>query len=139
MHKKELSDYGLKQIARVFIEGNNFRINVTDDDAVELRGCIYAFAIDEEIVRVGSSSGRLTKRLSAWQRDVSRALAGEKSSTPLSEAERWRMALAPGTNGVVYARQATIVTTPVGAFTTHLDEERVLIARHRPRLNRSSR
>ena len=137
--KELLQVYGLAHVADLRIMGNTFSIEVADEAATEREGSIYAFVVDEEIVRIGSSAGPLKKRLAAWVRDVSTALAGGKSATPHDEAERWRLALAGDVVGAVYARQAATVTTPVGTFRAHLDEERVLIARHRPRLNRSGR
>lgn len=139
MHKALLKEYGLKRIADFRVEGNNFLIDETDVAMIELCGCIYAFVVNDEIVRIGSSAGPLKKRFAAWRRDVSKSLAGGKSSTPHDEAERWRHAFAGNADGAIYARQASAVTTPVGEFFAHLDEERVLIARHKPKLNRSSR
>jgi hypothetical protein len=139
MHEDNLAEWCLKRVAIVAIDGNRFAITVTDDEAAERTGSIYAFVIDGEIVRVGSSAGLLKKRFRQWERDVSIALAGGRSSTPLDEAARWREALKPGADGAVYARRGTEVTTTVGTFTTHLDEERILIARLKPRLNRSWR
>jgi len=139
MHLCDLRAWGLARVADVAIEGDQFLVTVTDNETVELAGCIYAYVIDGEIVRIGSSAGQLKNRLKAWRRDVSMALAGGKSSTPIDEACKWRAALKPGSEGALYARRGTEVTTPVGTFTTHLDEERMLIARLRPKLNRSWR
>jgi hypothetical protein len=139
MHEELLAKYGLKCIAKVWIEGDRFLIEVTDTEAAELPESVYAFVVDGEIVRVGSSAAQLKRRLSAWRRDISNALAGKTSATPPEEAEKWRSALHPGAKGELYARQATLVTTPIGGFRALLDEERTLIVRYRPRINRSSR
>jgi len=134
-----LEKYGMRRIASVRISENTFIIEVIDDETSLQEGCIYAFTIDDEIVRVGSSAGPLRRRLSAWMRDVSRSLRGEKSATPLDEGERWRKELSDGHIGAIYARRGTLIATPIGEFTSHLDEERILITRHKPRLNRSWR
>jgi hypothetical protein len=139
MHKELLAGYGFKLIARVWIEDDKFRIDVTDTEAEKLSYSVYAFVIDGEIVRIGSSAAQLKRRLAAWRRDISVALAGGKSAAPLTEAEQWRKGLHPNAQGELYARQATMVETPVGKFHALLDEERTLIARYKPRINRSSR
>jgi hypothetical protein len=89
MHKELLAGYGFKLIARVWIEDDKFRIDVTDTEAEKLSYSVYAFVIDGEIVRIGSSAAQLKRRLAAWRRDISVALAGGKSAAPLTEAEQW--------------------------------------------------
>ena len=74
--------------------------------------------------------------MKSWSRDVTAALRGEKSPTPEWEAAAWRDCLKEHNGGEVYARVATIVTTPIGTFEAYMDEESVLINRHRPPLNR---
>ncbi len=137
MHKSVLETYQLKRIADFRIKGNTFLIETTDFATVGLSGCIYAFVINGEIVRVGSSARPLKMRLSEWMRDVSKSLEGGRSPTPTDEAERWRRAVTHDSDCAIYARQGTCVTTTVGSFTAYLDEERIIIAQHRPRLNRS--
>jgi hypothetical protein len=53
-------------------------IDVTDAAAIEPNGCIYAFVVNDEIVRIGSSAAPLKKRLAAWRRDVSTSRAGKR-------------------------------------------------------------
>lgn len=132
-----LTSYGLRRFAQVSIEDDRFTIAVEKADIGENEKSVYAFVVDDEIVRIGSSKARLSSRMNVWQRDVSLALQGLRSSTPLSEAEAWRDLLRDGRVGTVYARRGTTVTTPVGTFCAYLDEESLLIGRHQPRLNRS--
>ena len=69
-------------------------------------------------------------------RDVSGALAGRRTSTPVSEAKSWCSLLA-NAEGTIYARLGTVVTTPVGTFNAYMAEESYLIRLHRPKQNRS--
>ena len=68
-------------------------------------------------------------------RDVSGALAGGRTSAPVSEAEAWRSWLA-NAEGAIHARPGTVVTTPVGTFNAYMAEESHLIGLHRPKQNR---
>src|SRR5215470_10382233 len=58
-------------------------------------------------------------------------------NTPAWEAAGWRERLTLHAHGYVFARQGYTVTTPVGTFSAYLDEESILIGRHRPALNRN--
>jgi len=132
-----LTAYGLKRFAQFSIKDDRFTIAIENADIAKNEKSIYAFVVDDDIVRIGSSKARLGNRMKVWQRDVSLALQGLRSSTPPSEAEAWRELLPDGRVGTVYARRGTTVTTPVGTFCAYLDEESLLIGRHQPRLNRS--
>ncbi len=132
-----LTGYGLVPVATVRVEAERFVIEATDASALEMEESIYAFLIGDEIVRIGSSKGKLRGRFGAWQRDVSISLAGGRSSTPPSEAELWREALSGGAVGLIYARQGHTVETPIGPINAYMSEESHLIGRHRPRMNRS--
>ncbi len=134
---KELRDYGMKPLARFFLSDQCFVIDIDDEALAAQEKCIYAFAIADEIVRIGSSKGVLSKRMRDWQRDVSKAIRREKSATPFSEADEWVRRLKVHRSGQVWARRGTDVTTPVGTFPAYMDEESVLIGRHLPPLNRS--
>lgn len=132
-----LRSYGLRPFASVSVVEDRFVIVIEDADLGATEKSIYAFAVEGEIVRIGSSKSRLGQRMRTWERDVSRALQGLPSSTPAWEAEAWRELLGQGRVGIIYARPGTTVTTPVGTFCAYLDEESLLIGRHLPRLNRS--
>lgn len=70
----KLLSYGLTRIGSCEIVDDEFRIQVSDEKLVNAEQCIYAFLVDDEIVRIGSSKAPLRTRLKAWQRDVSKAL-----------------------------------------------------------------
>jgi hypothetical protein len=135
MSEADLIKYGMSPVARVRIEANRFVIDVLDTALVALDRSIYGFVVDNRIMRIGSSKGALRARLRAWERDVTNALNGRRSPTPDWEAQAWREALSQN-RGTVFARQATLVRTPVGEFRCYMDEESVLIGRHKPPLNR---
>ncbi len=135
-----LCKYGMKKVAVVQIsDGNRFTITVTDADAAKLEKSVYAFLVGAKIQRIGSSKAPLRSRLRSWERYVTDRWQNPDgtSDTPRWEADGWRKCLEVAGYGEVYARQGTQVTTPVGQFFAYLDEESVLIGRHRPPLNRS--
>ncbi len=132
-----LASYGLRPIGKVAIINDRFVIDLSDASANSLTCCIYAFLVGDEIVRIGSSKAMLGSRLRAWQRDVTAALQGVAWRTPASEAEGWRSRLIPGVRGVLWAREGTIIDTPIGQINAYLSEESALIGRHLPALNNS--
>ncbi|MEL7446924.1 MAG: hypothetical protein AAGK02_14130, partial [Pseudomonadota bacterium] len=102
---------------------------------LEMTCAIYAFLIGDEIVRIGSSKAPLRARFRAWQNDVSRALAGDKSPTPFEQAVGFRSLLADNP-GAVFARPGTMVWSSIGEFNAYLAEEKTLIERHQPRFSK---
>jgi hypothetical protein len=76
----------------------------------------------------------------AYRRDISGRWKKPdgKSCCPKSEADGWRACLEAAGHGEVFARQGTAVITPIGTFPAYLDEESILIGRHRPPLNRNT-
>ena len=140
--REVMLDYGMREVARVALpERTSFRVTLTDGSAGAWTCSVYAFVIGDEICRIGSSKGPLAKRLAAWQRDLSARLANmeavAKMATRAEEAALWRQRLELCGNGVVLARPGTMVRTPIGEISAYLDEESVLIGRHRPKLNNS--
>jgi len=133
MSAADLSRYEMRRIGNVRITDGRFSISLTDPIAADIQRCIYAYLVADEILRIGSSKGKLSLRLRAWQSDVSNALAGDYSRTPQREAEIWRSMLNEHGTGYIYARGGTLVTTPVGEFNLYQYEERTLIERHLPR------
>jgi hypothetical protein len=129
----DLLRYGLRPIASVHIRDDRFTIDVTDQSALDLERCIYAFVVGDEVLRIGSSKGRLKTRLRAWQNDVSNALCGKSYRTPQAEAAVWRQSLEKHKTGQLYARAGTVAVTPVGELNLYMVEESVLIGRHQPR------
>jgi hypothetical protein len=127
----------MKPVATVMLLDNRFVIKITDRQIADQKCCIYAFLLGDEIVRIGSSKGAFRKRMRKWELDVSKALAGRKSDTRLAEAKEWKRLLQQHRAGRVFARQGTIVETPIGRISTYLDEESTLIGLHLPLLNHS--
>lgn len=135
---KTLSKYGFKQIAKVGLTGSQFSISLSDETAGDWICSIYAFVINDEIVRVGSSKGELRSRLRNWEKHVTASLNGDHRATPKEEAELWRAELSIHQFGGVWAREGTRFATPISdqPISGYQDEESELIARHMPRLNR---
>jgi hypothetical protein len=129
MNAKDLTEYCLVPVARVRIEDQELKIEITDLKTTERKECIYAFLIGNKVVRIGSSKAPLKDRLKDYERDITSALIGKKSSAPEQEAKKWRELLPAGTSGVIYARQGKMVKTPVGKFRAYMDEESILIGK----------
>ena len=129
MNAADLKKYGLKPVARVHLADRELIIDITDPETVKLRKCVYAFLMGGEVVRIGSSKSPLENRLKDYTRDISNALKGKKSPAPDQEARKWKERLPAGSSGVIYARQGTMVKTPIGEFPAYLDEESILIGR----------
>ena len=64
-------------------------------DAQSWAPTLYAFRIGGEVLRIGKTERELVKRVKQWNRDVSRALAGDfrKGGTNPWEAFEWRRRL----------------------------------------------
>jgi hypothetical protein len=135
MSSEVLTHYGLVPVATVRIIEGEFKIEISDSEMVTRDRCIYAFLVGNDIVRIGSSKAPLKVRLKAWERDVTNALQGRKSSTPAKEVAAWDAILKQHGSGTIFAREGTVVTTPVGKISTYLDEESFLIGKYEPRLN----
>jgi hypothetical protein len=137
MSRAALESYGMIPIGRIELpDERTFLIRLEHGDAGRWKKAVYAFLVGDEIRRIGSSKGLLAARMKSWNRDVTNSLRGLKSPTPQWEAEGWRNCLTTHGSGEVFARLATRVTTPVGTFEAYMDEESVLINRHKPPLNR---
>src|SRR5260370_11671652 len=98
------------------IDQRRLIINSTDHDTVRLEKCIYALLIGNEIARVGSSKAPLKRRLRSMERDITGALNGGRYA---DEASLWETKLTHAGTGLIYARQGTLVTTPIGTFNAY--------------------
>ena len=134
-HLQILKEMNFERIGRFFIKKNKFIVEC-DEKYLELEKMIYIHTIDNEIIRVGSSKNKLKIRMKSWERDVSKSLNGEKSSTPLWESKMWDNLLKDKV-GILFGRKGTIVSTPVGEFNSYLSEESFLIGKFLPKMNRS--
>ena len=114
-----------EKIGKFFIKDKNFIVEL-DEKYSFLTNSIYIHTIGNEVVRVGSSKGKLGSRMKGWERDVSKSLKGEKSSSPHWESQKWDKLLKNKT-GILYGRQGTITKTPLGEINTYLSEESYLI------------
>ena len=134
-HLQILKEMNFERIGNFFIKKNKFIVEC-DEKYLELEKMIYIHTIDNEIIRVGSSKNKLKIRMKSWERDVSKSLNGEKSSTPLWESKMWDNLLKDKI-GILFGRKGTIVSTPVGEFNSYLSEESFLIGKFLPKMNRS--
>ena len=73
-----------------------------------------------------------------YELDILKALQGKKINASEWEAKEWKKRLNENVLGHLYAREGTVVETPVGKINTYLDEESHLIGKHLPPLNRSN-
>lgn len=136
--EKTLTEYGFCKIATVEISGDTFQISLTNSAAGDWTCSIYAFVINNEIVRIGSSKGFLRDRMRSWERTVTASLNGRHKPTPKEEADLWKSELETHGAGSVWAREGTRFATAINPepISGYQDEESELIARHMPRLNR---
>ena len=132
---KILKKYKFIKIGSFYIHKNNFIVNY-DNKFNEIEQSIYIHVIDNKIMRVGSSKNKFKIRMKSWERDVSKALKGQKSSTPLWEAEIWRKKLS-NKIGDLYFRKGWEIETPVGKINSYMSEESFLIGKFKPEMNRS--
>ena len=137
-----LKTYGFTPVGDVrILDDSRFQIAFNHNDAEHWTNCIYVFAINDEIVRIGSTQQSLRARMKNWQKNVTDALHGRKSQTPEKEASLWRQELSDFGSGRLWARKGTNFTSEIlhGEMSAHESEEKALIRRHMPRLNRSYR
>ena len=132
---KILSEMKFQKIGSFYIKDKNFIIDY-DQKYASLEQMIYVHTIDDEILRVGSSKNKFKSRIKSWERDVSKSLKGEKSSTPLWEGKIWNTIL-KNKIGVLYGRKGTMIETPCGKINSYLTEESFMIGKFQPKMNRS--
>lgn len=139
--KATLTAYRFTEACAFRRHGNDFQIDPLPDDMGALTHTVYAFVINDEIVRIGSSQGTLKARMKAWSNDVSAAFRGKFQPTSEDEASLWADELQRHGGGMIWARQGTIFPSTVADFmiSGFREEEYHLIRKHHPRLNRSAR
>ena len=94
---RTLEEDGFVLVGHISIRGESTFVVEFDvrKDAAWWPAVIYAFRIGNEVVRIGKSENTLRGRMKQWQRNVSRALAGNygKGRTSPWEAGQWRRLL----------------------------------------------
>ena len=109
----------MKQVGTWTVNGDQF---VLELGPVDWTHSVYVWRDAEgNVVRVGSTQGKLRKRLLGHRSDITRALNGLKSPTPTWEAEVWRDA----GQGTVHARSDRYYRA----------REEFLLEKHRPPAN----
>ena len=132
---KVLTEMDFYKVGTFYIKDQNFVVDL-EKKYFSLQNVIYIHTIEDEIIRVGSSKNKLKSRMLSWERDVSKSLKGQKSSTPLWEGEIWNKIL-KNKVGTFYAREGTTIITPCGKMNSYLTEESYLIGKFLPKMNRS--
>jgi hypothetical protein len=127
-------------VGNIKLDNQQFSISLSDEDARGWIEAVYAFVINDEIVRVGSSKNNFQSRMSSWSYDVSTSLSGDYRNTPKIESDLWREELATFGAGTIWARLGTTFLSPIHdePISAYQDEETILIQRHKPRLNRGA-
>jgi hypothetical protein len=117
---------------------------VRDADVADQSCGLYIWLIEDEIVRIGSSKAPLIDRMKSHSRWIELRLTGQcrvsdpkKLARQTEDARRWQQALSGGKRATAWARQGTMVESPVGYINTYLAEENVLLERYKPRFNNS--
>jgi hypothetical protein len=96
-----LAGYGLLPVATARINDRRFIVEITDRETVELKKCIYAFLIGDEVARIGSSKAPLKMRLKSYERDLTGALNGGRYA---AEAPLWEAKLNRAGFATIFAR-----------------------------------
>lgn len=125
-----LEDDGFILVGRITLElPSTFLVRFRRSEAQLWGPAIYAFRIGGEVVRIGKTESCLKIRMRQWERDVSRALAGDfrKGGANPWETFEWRQRLTEHGYAEFLARQGLTV------------EERSLIRRYDPPLCNDSR
>lgn len=127
-----LEDDRFRVVGRVTLESpSGFQVDLTSSDAQSWAPTLYAFRIGGEVLRIGKTQGELLKRVKQWNRNVSRALAGDfhKGGTNPWEAFEWRKSLRKHTWGEFLAQRWS------GDKKGLRSRETELVNRYDPRLN----
>lgn len=136
-----LTAYGFRQTSAFRRRGDIFQNDALPDDVAAWTHSIYAFVINDEIMRIGSSQGTLKARMKGWSDDVSAAFKGHYRPTTAEEASLWADELLTHGEGTIWARQGSLFRSTIADFAISgfREEEYHLIRKHSPRLNRSAR
>jgi len=123
----------------------NTTLKILNKNIAETDKAIYAWTANNEIVRIGTSTSTLEKRISSAARWIEVRLKDtvgtknpQRREKEYKDALRWKQILIDQKAEMfVWGRQGTIVKTPVGSFSAYLAEENILLSRHKPILNNS--
>lgn len=140
-----LEKYGMRPFAEFSItEDGRTSVSFSNDEIASCGKAIYAWIIDDQIVRIGSSRASLRSRINGHSRWIEIRLLGTcklknelRLGGQIEEARRWHEALMGNKVAVVWGRAGTVVETPTGALNCYLSEENSLLERHKPRFNNS--
>jgi hypothetical protein len=130
------------------LNDGTLRITFESDIALKER-IVYAWVLDDTIVRCGKSQGVFYKRffkvgnvMSGPEKYVTPAIQAypvPRPPTPPKEAQLWvTLFRRAGGHGLMYAKRAEFVLSGSGK-TMLCPEEVILLRRHHPALNRSDR
>lgn len=144
--QETIRGYGMTKLAtfEITMDCTSVITFVDEKSAAVPRG-LYAWIIDGQIVRIGSSKNPLAMRIKShgsWiearLKDTFKVKDPKRRIKEIADAERWKKLLC-GTGRVaeVWGREGTIVETPAGTINTYLAEENALLERHKPPLNNS--
>jgi hypothetical protein len=125
-----LEDDGFILVGRITLElPSTFLVRFVRTEAELWGPAIYAFRIDGEVVRIGKTESFLKIRMRQWEKDVSRALAGDfrKGGANPWETFEWRKRLTKHGYADFLARRGPTVEVI-------RSEEKELIRRYNPPL-----
>ena len=107
-----LEDDGFILVGRITLEPpSTFLVRFRRAEAQLWGPAIYAFRIGGEVVRIGKTENCLKIRMRQWEKDVSRALAGDfrKGGTNPWETFEWRKRLTQHGDADFLARQGLTI------------------------------
>lgn len=143
---EHISAYGMVRFAEFRLDDDlSAVLTITDSETAARAGAIYAWLIDEKIVRLGSCQSTLDRRMRDAAKWLQSRLRGTVRTTnevrrrrELVDAQRWKIRLHRTQKfAEVWGRQGTMVPTPLGEINAYLSEENWLLKTLKPPLNNS--
>jgi len=135
----ELARMGFRLVGHLKWSENGLLADI-DNPAAEWICSVYAIVFQDRMLRIGASKKPLRSRIRSYRTYIMKSIKceGVGTPTPLWEALRWKelLLIEPAE---IWARPGSLVRTPLGQLNAYLTEERALIQRYKPELNRSSR
>ncbi len=121
-------------------------MTITCPETASTDRALYFWAINDEIMRVGSSKSTLLSRtkqtvgwLNGFLNGTARRKSAEQRAKQLADAKNWQRFIgsSPTKTAICFGRRGSMVQTPMGKINSYLSEENWLIERLQPPLNRS--
>ena len=147
--RRSLEQFRMTPVATFGFAGGRMFV-LTNDTLADSCPGVYAFVAAHRVIRVGSASGGVPRRLRQYPGDINKAADGLKSPAPLWEALLWQHVLETfgGDQPEIWARASLPLSSTIGVIPPRMacKAEEFLVAGAfaapglgQPLLNRSKR